>query len=432
MYEQIEKPKENKSRAVANSVGRKKSNVTQGFGFVDNRHEAIMQKKAQSLADSSNQVNRQLKFSQQNGSIYRAPVQFGKGDPDDPHLVHEGNYTRLDDTQVGEAIVVPDISGCAAVRLNVFSGRGTSQTLVHSTVLHSDCLEASIESASQMAKIALGIDVPDKSVSLVVVTNLKWNSMGDHLKKVLPNISGPIEESGLPFKWHHIPLSYVESDTVDVDMTGTVEEIQARYTKLIADPAEADERIQVFEQYKNLLIRRDKAGRNKRHKRSGRRNVDDPRYIPVMPLEEFGLLGLEDRKTTAAKLNRQLANDPGSGWCFLTTACVEHQGKADDCYELTMLRDFRDCHMLATKEGRYLVKLYYDIAPKIVEAIEIDSNKKQIYEQISSVIDQCVSLINKGENQQTMEVYCEMVARLAKTHLPQIELNDWGNRRGKP
>ena len=37
MYAQVEKPKENKSRAVANSVAQKKSNVKQGFGFVDNR-----------------------------------------------------------------------------------------------------------------------------------------------------------------------------------------------------------------------------------------------------------------------------------------------------------------------------------------------------------------------------------------------------------
>ncbi|NRD74766.1 hypothetical protein HQQ94_16385 [Shewanella sp. VB17] len=39
MYEQIEKPKENKSRAVANSVAQKKSNGKQGVGFVDNRQK---------------------------------------------------------------------------------------------------------------------------------------------------------------------------------------------------------------------------------------------------------------------------------------------------------------------------------------------------------------------------------------------------------
>jgi len=37
MYAQVEKPKENKGRAVANSVAKKKNNMKQGFGFVDNR-----------------------------------------------------------------------------------------------------------------------------------------------------------------------------------------------------------------------------------------------------------------------------------------------------------------------------------------------------------------------------------------------------------
>ena len=43
MYSQVEKPKENKSRAVANSVTQKKSNVKQGFGFVDNRQQSVAQ-----------------------------------------------------------------------------------------------------------------------------------------------------------------------------------------------------------------------------------------------------------------------------------------------------------------------------------------------------------------------------------------------------
>ncbi|NEQ40512.1 MAG: hypothetical protein F6K40_31495 [Okeania sp. SIO3I5] len=41
MYAQVEKTKENKTRAVANSVAQKKSNVKQGFGFVDNRLHKI-------------------------------------------------------------------------------------------------------------------------------------------------------------------------------------------------------------------------------------------------------------------------------------------------------------------------------------------------------------------------------------------------------
>lgn len=47
MYAQIEKSKESENRAVANSVAQKNSNVEQGFGFVDNRPEAIAQRTLQ-------------------------------------------------------------------------------------------------------------------------------------------------------------------------------------------------------------------------------------------------------------------------------------------------------------------------------------------------------------------------------------------------
>lgn len=52
MYAQVEKPKENKVRAVANSVAQKKSNVKQGFGFVDNRPEAVVQRKLREAANN--------------------------------------------------------------------------------------------------------------------------------------------------------------------------------------------------------------------------------------------------------------------------------------------------------------------------------------------------------------------------------------------
>jgi hypothetical protein len=45
MYAQVEKPKESKSRAVANSVAQKKSAGKQGAGFVDNRPEALKQRR---------------------------------------------------------------------------------------------------------------------------------------------------------------------------------------------------------------------------------------------------------------------------------------------------------------------------------------------------------------------------------------------------
>jgi hypothetical protein len=56
MYAQIEKLKENNSRAVANAVGQKKNNGQQGFGFVDNRPWAVTQRKLQELVDNNTHV----------------------------------------------------------------------------------------------------------------------------------------------------------------------------------------------------------------------------------------------------------------------------------------------------------------------------------------------------------------------------------------
>lgn len=52
MYAQMEKPKENKSRAVANAVAQKNSNMKQGFDFVDNRLKTVVQRKLQEMADN--------------------------------------------------------------------------------------------------------------------------------------------------------------------------------------------------------------------------------------------------------------------------------------------------------------------------------------------------------------------------------------------
>jgi hypothetical protein len=57
MYAQVEKPKEHKSRAVANSATQKKGNGKQGFGFVDNRPKAVAQPKVPTIITSGSSKN---------------------------------------------------------------------------------------------------------------------------------------------------------------------------------------------------------------------------------------------------------------------------------------------------------------------------------------------------------------------------------------
>ncbi len=101
--------------------------------------------------------------------------------------------------------------------------------------------------------------------------------------------------------------------------------------------------------------------------------------------------------------------EEGNSGCFLTSALVDYLGKPDDCEELTLLRTFRDGYMRATPEGNALVKEYYEIAPRIVTAINRSENKNEYYTDIYNTVKKCVACIKTGKNKQTMDLYCDMV-----------------------
>lgn len=91
MYEQVEKPKENKSRAVANSVAQEKKKGKQGVGFVDNRSETILQRE---LIESMNVNNciQAMMWTRIGG------VWYADDETTNPTPTHEAeNGTRYDD-----------------------------------------------------------------------------------------------------------------------------------------------------------------------------------------------------------------------------------------------------------------------------------------------------------------------------------------------
>lgn len=62
MFAQLEKPKENKNRTVANVVAQKTGKGIQGFWFVDNRPEGIAQRKLQEITNNSPQVKQAVQL----------------------------------------------------------------------------------------------------------------------------------------------------------------------------------------------------------------------------------------------------------------------------------------------------------------------------------------------------------------------------------
>ena len=104
--------------------------------------------------------------------------------------------------------------------------------------------------------------------------------------------------------------------------------------------------------------------------------------------------------------------------CYITTAVCESQNKADDCYELKLLRDYRDSYLMNSEEGKAVVEEYYDIAPTIVSRINNKDNSKKIYEEIyDKYISDCIHLLEEDKKEECQEVYTGMVEELRKEYL---------------
>lgn len=104
--------------------------------------------------------------------------------------------------------------------------------------------------------------------------------------------------------------------------------------------------------------------------------------------------------------------------CYITTAVCESLHKPDDCYELTVLRDYRDEYLLKEgSEGKAIVDEYYNIAPSIVKHINKQKDADAIYQQLwEEYLSPCISFIEEGKNEACKEVYSNMVRSLQEQY----------------
>ena len=110
----------------------------------------------------------------------------------------------------------------------------------------------------------------------------------------------------------------------------------------------------------------------------------------------------------------------GSGGCYLTTACMKHfmNNFNDKCYELQLLRWFRD--NFVSEED---IAHYYETAPLIVSEINSLPNSNEIYDKIYyHVIDVCVKAIEKSEYAVAYQRYKESILQLEEAYVrPALE-----------
>jgi len=117
MYEQVEKPKENISRAVANSVALKKSNGKQGFGFVDNRGKTCVQR----VIGGTNGITDATLVVHRNGAAFPA-VHFGYTNGDTVATLRASIIARLG--VQSSSFRITDIYGTALNDLTVLFNGG--------------------------------------------------------------------------------------------------------------------------------------------------------------------------------------------------------------------------------------------------------------------------------------------------------------------
>lgn len=104
--------------------------------------------------------------------------------------------------------------------------------------------------------------------------------------------------------------------------------------------------------------------------------------------------------------------------CYITTAVCNSMNKPDDCYELTLLREYRDGYLSSQDKGAEIIEEYYDIAPTIVKRIDDSADSEKIYENIwNTYLKPCVSLIENDKNDECQILYKEMVRSLEAQYI---------------
>ena len=101
-----------------------------------------------------------------------------------------------------------------------------------------------------------------------------------------------------------------------------------------------------------------------------------------------------NRNESNSSSNPSIKEVQNSGGCYLTSACMKNfkENFDDNCYELVVLRWFRD--NFVSKED---IEHYYEVAPIIVEMINKEEQSDIIYDYIyDNIVGYCVEQIEQG------------------------------------
>lgn len=104
--------------------------------------------------------------------------------------------------------------------------------------------------------------------------------------------------------------------------------------------------------------------------------------------------------------------------CYVTTAVCRSLNKPEDCYEIKLLKEYRDKYLILTENGEELVKRYYDIAPTIVKRIDKSDKPEEKYRYIwERYLKLCIAYIESGQRERCGKEYIKMIEELQEQYV---------------
>lgn len=124
-----------------------------------------------------------------------------------------------------------------------------------------------------------------------------------------------------------------------------------------------------------------------------------------------------ERKEALAALAAEQKCEPPEG-CFITTACCETLGLADDCFELRTLRRYRDEVLAKRPAGAEQIAAYYRLAPLILARLPQEARGRRLRSLYARYILPAALAAKCGLNTLAYRLYVRMLDELLCDLMP--------------
>ncbi len=125
----------------------------------------------------------------------------------------------------------------------------------------------------------------------------------------------------------------------------------------------------------------------------------------------------ERKEALAARAEDKECTTPEG--CFITTACCELLGLGDDCFELGVLRRYRDEVLAKRPEGEAAIALYYRLAPLILERLPREARREHLSRVYARYIRPAAIAARLGRDALAYRLYARMLEAMAGEFAPE-------------